>query len=590
MNKKFNMAISQTPPVSALALSAEAPVHHQDTITPQIGEIFMNPESSPLADTPEESHELTTQNMATMGKRSENATTLETEVTDDERQAFHSKSFEEIKAIVAKNEAVYGKVACCKKKENIIKHINPLTAAHIIADIIGCVYDTDTMKLWLKDASSGVWSELPDEVLANQVNTLFLFYFKLVGLEFGFKANANTAVEIVKAIKGCCAVNGFFAADQKHYVHCQNCFVCYDAETHEWKEYELTDDRFRSRNQINAYYDPSATAPRFNALLEGVATVDGIRVLQGYMGQILLGRNLTQTILLVTGEAGSGKSTVVIIIQNVLGEKNATELRTNAIRGYYEVGRYEGHSLLIGQDVSSTFLRERGIEKIKALTGGDRVTVEKKRSNWVGSFHGHLNVIVVSNCRQPIRIDGDRDAWGRRVRSVHFHQPDAKPEPIRDYGSILAREEGSGILNFALKGLAQIIEDGCQLKPSEEQKKQIEDLLDESESVRIWLEHCVSAVPYNAPQTPCSKENSVTTMEAYTSYRDYCHSRNWTPLAMSLFSRQLPDHMAASFSVEPSNSVTRDEGNKRGYKGVVLINLPSSQCDDEADVPSHSVA
>ena len=502
----------------------------------------------------------------------------------EERNAFHGKLFAEIDKVVERNKVTYGDLALCKG--TVVKSINPVCAAHIVADVFGCVYDPATMKLWLKTASSGVWSELPEEVLAKQVNALLLFYFRHLGLEFGFKAKAATAVEIVKAIKGCCAQEGFFAADRRYYIHCLNGFICYDFQDHTWHLYELTDESFRSRNQINAFYDPSATAPRFMKLLEGAATSDGIRVLQGYMGQILLGRNLTQTMLLVTGDAGSGKSTVVNVVQKVLGENNATELRTNALRGYYEIGRYEGHSLLVGLDVSSTFLRERGTEKIKALTGGDRLTVEKKRSNWVGSFRGYLNVVVVSNSRQPIRIDGDREAWERRVRSVHFHQPEVKPDPIRDYDCILAKEEGSGILNFALQGLAQIIEDGGQLKPSEEQRQQIKDLLDESESTRIWLENCVKAVPENVPLVPCTDANSVTTMEAYASYRAYCLTRHWTPLAMSIFARQLPDHMAATFRVEPSNSVARDGGNKRGYKGVFLATTAPGNDDATSGHPT----
>ena len=462
----------------------------------------------------------------------------------------------------------------------MVKTINPICAAHVVAEILGCVYDPDSMKLWIKIPDRGLWVELPDERLAFIINTLLLFYFRWKQLQFGFKATTSTAGEIIKAIKGCCVKEGFFSGDQKYYIHCKNCFVRYNASLQTWEPFELTDEQFRSRNQINAEYDPKAKSPRFTQLLEGATTADGIRVVQGYSGQILLGRNLSQTLLLVTGDAGSGKSTVVNVIQKVLGESNSTELRTNAMHGYYEIGRYEGHSLLVGLDVPSSFLRERGAEKIKALTGGDRLTVEKKHSNWVGSFRGHLNVVIVSNSNQPVRIDGDREAWERRVRSVHFHQPKVKPEPIRDFDSILASEEGSGILNFALEGLARIIDAGGQLEPSKEQKDQIADLLNESESTRVWLENCVESAPRDMCLRPCSASNSVTTMEAYTSYCGYCDRHHWTPLAMSVFSKQLPDRMAATFKVEPSTNVKRDDGNKRGYKGVRLKDAQENEAED----------
>ena len=49
---------------------------------------------------------------------------------------------------------------------------------------------------------------------------------------------------------------------------------------------------------------------------------------------------------------------------------------------------------------------------------------------------------------------------------------------------------------------------------------------------------------------------------------------------MSVFAKQLPDRMAAAFKVEPSTNVKRDDGNKRGYKGVRLKDVQEKDAED----------
>jgi len=60
---------------------------------------------------------------------------------------------------------------------------------------------------------------------------------------------------------------------------------------------------------------------------------------------------------------------------------------------------------------------------------------------------------------------------------------------------VLLREEGSGILNWAIEGACKLLKNGGQIPRSEEQTKRIRELLLESESVPAFVETQVVADP-----------------------------------------------------------------------------------------------
>lgn len=116
-----------------------------------------------------------------------------------------------------------------------------------------------------------------------------------------------------------------------------------------------------SRNQLPVSFEPGARYDRFlNELLLTAMTEDDVQTLKQYMGQCLLGRNISQTFLILSGTPGGGKGTLVNVIEQLIGRDNSVELRTNCLTGRFEVGRYLGKKLLIGRDVPSDFLQRAG--------------------------------------------------------------------------------------------------------------------------------------------------------------------------------------------------------------------------------------
>jgi len=95
----------------------------------------------------------------------------------------------------------------------------------------------------------------------------------------------------------------------------------------------------------------------------------------------LTSKNTVQKILVMTGPGGSGKGTFMEISRALVGEHNCCELRTEHLDGRFETGRYYHSSLLCGSDVPPNFLSCPGAERLKALTGGDKISGETKHKN-----------------------------------------------------------------------------------------------------------------------------------------------------------------------------------------------------------------
>ncbi len=246
---------------------------------------------------------------------------------------------------------------------------------------------------------------------------------------------------------------------------------------------------YHSRNQTTIMYDPAAQCPRFKGeLLEPMLPQDDIDILQRYCGQCLLGVNITQTFLVLTGTPGGGKGTIVNLIRAIIGGDNCVEMRTEHLGERFELARFIGKTFLTGSDVPSDFLLKKSAGKIKSLCGWDLLCAEIKGVTEPIPMIGNFNMVITANDRLKVNVDGDIGAWRRRMLWITFEQP-RSANPIPDFAGVLLREEGPGILNWMIEGAVKLLQSGF---PSESLSTQrVERLLQESNSIYGFLTNCI---------------------------------------------------------------------------------------------------
>ena len=86
------------------------------------------------------------------------------------------------------------------------------------------------------------------------------------------------------------------------------------------------------------------------------------------------------------------------------------------------------------------------------MTGGDTIGLERKYSNHECSILGVFCVLITCNSRMTVILDGDRGAWLRRLIILTYEQK-THTKNIPHFAQKLVRDEGPGILNWALEGL-----------------------------------------------------------------------------------------------------------------------------------------
>jgi hypothetical protein len=238
---------------------------------------------------------------------------------------------------------------------------------------------------------------------------------------------------VIAHLRGETESRAFSQAPPEPFIHCQNCVLVLGAGGYQRRDFSPD---FKSRNRSPVAFDENAKCRRFENEVLGTLSADDKKLIQKMFGSMLLGYNVAQKMLLLQGLSGTGKTTLALILQGIVGAENISELRTAHLDERFEIARYLGKTLLVGVDVPADFLSGPAIGRLKGLTGGDFLDAEKKSSNRNFRLHGRFNVLVTSNSRLRVRLEGDQAAWRRRLLVVHYRQ-ERTSKTVRDFDQVI---------------------------------------------------------------------------------------------------------------------------------------------------------
>ncbi len=315
--------------------------------------------------------------------------------------------------------------------------------------------------------------------------------------------------------------------------------------------------------KLSVSYVPGAKCERFlNELIRpALPDPDDVLLLQRDLGRQLFAGNDAQTIIILQGEGGSGKSVLISIVEAIIGLGKIGYLRSHQLTGRFETHGFIGKSTLVGKDVLPDYLNNQGAAVIKSLTGADRVQTEQKyggKYDMRGSFY----VIITTNGRLTIKLHGDMKAWRRRLVVYEFSRqtPD---KIIPNFDQLLLKEEGDGVFSWLVQGClahrAELKETGT-LKLTAAQQKRVDDWLEESDALRVFAKASIQ-----------KGGGTITSQEAFEAFTAFAGERNWRMFGEQKFHENFKAVMSELFSVAKSSHITRMGVDARGYKGVHFI-------------------
>ena len=132
--------------------------------------------------------------------------------------------------------------------------------------------------------------------------------------------------------------------------------------------------------------------------------------------------------------------------------------------------------------------------------------------------------------------------------------------PIENFDQLLIREEGSGILNFALDGARELLSQGGKIKLFPAQEKRIDALLEDTDPVRLFIRECLE------PEAGAN----VSQKELWAHFNRYITLHELEPIKQSAFRKILPDLMEQELHVTCRHDIMQDGRAVRGYANVTF--------------------
>lgn len=421
------------------------------------------------------------------------------------------------------------------------------------------LYEPNERTFYRYVPETGIYEEITNGMIKQEISGRILQYSRENNESSLEKKRTNRVLkDILAHLKGISEKRDVFK-NHKNFVHLANGVIVFRNNVK--ADFVNFSPDFYSRNQCPIAFNESAKCERFlNELLLPAVSRDDALIIQKYTGLCLLGVNLIQRFLILDGDPGRGKSTLASLIQKLIGQNNATQLRTKYLNDRFELYRFLKKTLLVGVDVPGNFLSEKGAYVIKGLVGGDWFDSEQKGGTDSFPLQGNFCIIITSNSRLQVRLDGDHGAWKRRLLIVRF-EASKPPKKIPEFDEVLIREEGSGILNWALRGLGILLDDIQKygdIQLDRRAKDIVNTLLAESNSIKLFLADSVIR----------DDASNLSVSEIEEAYGEYCACNRWEPKSYMQFHKELRELMLRMFASVKSNSVLRDGKSVRGYRKV----------------------
>lgn len=209
--------------------------------------------------------------------------------------------------------------------------------------------------------------------------------------------------------------------------------------------------------KIPVKYDPDAKCPEVMKFLEGIADEEDMPLIQEWFGFPLYRKYFLKKALIIYGEPDTGKTTLVNLLINFIGDDNVSGLALQELgiaEKFRQIQLYEKF-LNVKDDLDAYDVKRTGA--LKTVTGLSRITAQRKFGDEF-EFTNFAKMIFVGNTI-PSTKDLDDDAYYGRWIIIEFDKIFGGGEKDIDLANkISTPEELSGVLNWALVGLKRLRE------------------------------------------------------------------------------------------------------------------------------------
>lgn len=305
------------------------------------------------------------------------------------------------------------------------------------------------------------------------------------------------------------------------------------------------DAKYRAVNQIPHVYqtDSQPSGGEMESWLQFIVPeADNREMLLQFMGYCLTRDTRQQRFLILCGAGGTGKSTVIRLLEAMIGSSNISNVSLKELTQRFASYALLGKLVNSCADLEVTALEDTSI--IKKISGEDAIRTESKGKDAI-SFHNYARMIFSTN-QMPLILSEQTNGFWRRLMILSMNR---QPEQVRtDFVDILLREVDY-LIHLSIKALERMYKAG-RLTESEASLEAVQNLWCDSDSVEAWI------------RDECSRDRDgeVERVRAHKKYENYCADNGRTSLNRNNFYRAM---RSKGFTDRRSNG-------KDYFKGIIF--------------------
>lgn len=302
--------------------------------------------------------------------------------------------------------------------------------------------------------------------------------------------------------------------------------------------------------QLPVEYDKSAACPLWQKTLNDIFPdgKDKIDVLQEYFGLCLTKSVKHEKALFLLGEGRNGKSTVISVLQHILGRDNYSAVTIESLTKPNYCAEIFGKLANISEETSAkTSICD---STFKSLISGNATLSDRKYGHPFMFFPFCKMIYALNNMPQ---VSDKTDSYFKRVIIINFMRKFEEAEQDRGLKDKL-KLEANGIFLWMLEGLKRLTDRGYFKLPAGIEAA-TDEYRKENNSVLVFVEE----------ECCLSEKNFISKKQLYESYVGWCKDAGMHPLSKKKFGMQLIKHFNLS-----KNSFSDASNEERIWVGIDL--------------------
>jgi putative DNA primase/helicase len=317
------------------------------------------------------------------------------------------------------------------------------------------------------------------------------------------------------------------------------------------------DPRLFSTFALPYDFDENARSPRAETFLEDVFEADEerLRLVQQWFGYNLVPDTHMQKFMLFIGVPRSGKSTLIEMMQHMVGPDQCCAIRFEDLASEFGRQPLLGKQCCFIGDTRSPGRAVAGLsmEQLLRIVGEDTVCVNRKRIDALGSVQLKTRFTFAMN-ELPFFIDNS-NALASRMLIANFNKSYIGREDYALRGLLRNEAREGKLMNWALDGLRHLRSTGRFIEP-EIARATMTEFIELASPVASFVKECCVL----------DKANRETKDKLYDTWKGWAEDNGYSPGVKVHFGRKLSTAVAGRVTPGRMKSGDKDHA----YVGIRL--------------------